>query len=64
MLVAGLEPARYLYRGILSNYRNGVVKSFAEKIRENRSKTGFLVVKSVEKRSIAVTFGVGESKQE
>ena len=34
--LAGLEPARYFYRGILSNYRNGVVKSFAGKIRENR----------------------------
>lgn len=52
------------YRAILSNYRNEVIKSFAEKIRENRGKKEFLVVKSVEKRSIAVTFGVGESKQE
>ena len=60
----GLEPIRDRSRGILSNYRNGVVKSFAEKIRENRGKKEFLVVKSVEKRSIVVTFGVGESKQE
>ena len=64
VLVAGLEPARYLYRGILSNYRNGVVKSFAGKIRENRGKKEFLRVKSVEKRSIAVTFRVRESKYE
>ena len=54
--LAGLEPARMLLRGILSNYRNGVVKSFAEKTRENRGKKEFLMVKSVEKRSIAITF--------
>jgi len=64
VLVAGLEPARYLYRGILSNYRNEAIKSFAGKIRENRGKKEFLVAKSVEKRSIAVMFGVGKSKQE
>ena len=62
--LAGLEPARSLDRGILSNYRNGVVKSFAGKIRENRGKKEFLVAKSVAKRSIAVMFGVGKSKQE
>ena len=60
----GLEPIRLLGLRILSNYRNEVIKSFAEKIRENRGKKEFLVVKSVEKRRIAVTFGVGESKQE
>ena len=60
----GLEPIRYFYRGILSNYRNGVVKSFAEKTRENRGKKEFLMVKSVERRSIAVTFRVRESKYE
>ena len=64
MPLAGLEPARSFLRGILSNYRNEVIKSFAGKIRENRGKKEFLVAKSVEKRSIAVTFGVGESKQE
>ena len=62
--LAGLEPARSLNRGILSNYRNEVIESFAEKIRENRGKKEFLVAKSVEKRSIAVTFGVRKSKQE
>ena len=62
MPLAGLEPARTLVRGILSNYRNEAIKSFAEKIRENRGKKEFLVVKSVEKRSIALTFGVRESK--
>ena len=60
----GLEPIRMLLLRILSNYRNEVIKSFAEKIRENRGKKEFLRVKSVEKRSIAVTFGIRKSKQE
>ena len=56
--LTGLEPVRTLVRGILSNYRNGVVKSFAEKIRENRGETGFYGIKSVDVWCLTVTIGV------